>query len=487
MTDSVFQRLVHFGNYTLSELPKSTAVFELPSPRFRETKYDLVMGLIRLPLALVLLLAATAWGDDLRPFADQELPSLLAIYRDLHAHPELSHHEEHTAATLAAELRKTGYSVTEHIGKYSDGTPAFGIAAVLKNGAGPVLLIRTELDALPVEEDTGLPFASKVRSHNPAGQEVGVMHACGHDLHMTSLLGTARTLAKLKDRWSGTLVLIGQPSEETVDGARAMLADGLYSRIPKPDFAIALHDEPSVEAGKVGIVSGAVYASSTAVEVTIRGTGSHGAHPEMSKDPIVMAAEFVMDLQTIVSRETLPLEPAVVTVGSIHGGTKGNIIPDEVVLQMTTRAFSEEVREHILSSIKRIAQGVALAGGVPESRAPIVKVSESEAVPPTYNDPKLTARVRTAFESALGSPNVLEPRPMMVGEDFGLLGLPGHQIPTMLFQLGTSTAQQLEESRRTGIPLPSLHSARFYPQIEPALRTGIISTTAAALELLKKP
>ncbi|MGD0871632.1 MAG: amidohydrolase [Bryobacteraceae bacterium] len=445
------------------------------------------MKLFALLLLPALALASASPGDDLRPLADQELPSLVAIYQDLHAHPELSHHEERTSTLLAGELRKAGYTVTEHLGKYADGTQAFGIAAVLKNGAGPVLLVRTELDALPVEEKTGLPFASRVRSRNAAGQEVGVMHACGHDLHMTSLLGTARTLAKLKERWSGTLVLIGQPSEETVDGARAMLNDGFYSRFPKPDFAIALHDEPTIEAGKVGVLGGPIYAGSTAVEVTMRGMGGHGAHPELTKDPVVMAAEFIMELQTIVSRQMLPLDPAVVTVGSIHGGTKGNIIPDDVVLQLTTRAFSEDVREHILSSIKRMAQGVALAAGVPDDRAPIVKVSDTEAVPPTYNDPKLAARLRGVFEAALGAANVGESKPMMVSEDFGLFGLAGHQIPTVIFQLGAVSAQQIEESRRTGNPLPSLHSSVFYPQVEPAMRAGIVATTSAALELLKKP
>ncbi len=443
-----------------------------------------LFGLLLLP---VLVLASPPQADDLRPLADQELPSLIAVYQDLHAHPELSHHEERTSALLAGELRKAGYTVTEHLGKYADGAAAFGIAAVLKNGAGPVVLVRTELDALPVEEKTGLPFASRVRSHNAAGQEVGVMHACGHDLHMTSLLGTARTLAKLKDRWSGTLVMIGQPSEETVDGARAMLNDGFYSRFPKPDFIIALHDEPTIEAGKVGVLGGPVYAGSTAVEVTLRGQGGHGAHPELTKDPVVMAAEFIMELQTIVSRQTLPFDPAVVTVGSIHGGTKGNIIPDDVVLQLTTRAFSEDVREHILSSIKRIAQGVALAAGVPDDRAPLVKVSETEAVPPTYNDPKLAERLRGAFQASLGAANVTESKPMMVSEDFGLFGLSGHQIPSVIFQLGAVSAQQIEDSRRTGNPLPSLHSSVFYPQVEPALRAGIVATTSAVLELLKKP
>jgi len=430
------------------------------------------------------LLALAA--DDLRPRVDAELPSLLARYRDLHAHPELSRHEEHTSAFMAEELRKAGYTVTGHIGKYSDGSPAFGIVALLKNGAGPTVLVRTELDALPVEEKTSAPFASTVRSKNAAGQDVGVMHACGHDLHMMSLLGTAQILASSKDRWSGTLMLVGQPAEETVEGARAMLADRFYERFGTPDYAIALHNEPNLEAGKVGLVSGPVYASATTVEVRIRGVGGHGAHPESTKDPVVMAAEYVLALQTIVSRETLPLEPAVVTVGSIHGGSKNNIIPDEVVLQLTIRAFNEDVRESILSSLTRKARAVALAAGVPDDRAPVVKVFDNESVPATYNDPKLVERLRGAFTSALGKDDVADLKPIMVSEDFGLFSLEGHRIPLVLFLLGTSSAQQLEESRRTGKPVPSLHSSTFLPQAEPALRTGITATTSAILDLLKR-
>jgi hippurate hydrolase len=265
-----------------------------------------------------------------------------------------------------------------------------------------------------------------------------------------------------------------------------MLGDGFYTRFGKPDYAIALHNEPTVEAGKVGLVSGPIYASSTSVDVTIRGMGGHGAHPEATKDPVVMAAEYVLALQTIVSRQTLPLEPAVVTVGSIHGGSKHNIIPDEVVLQITTRSFNEDVRENILASIDRMARGVALAAGVPEDRAPIVKVLDSETVPSTYNDPKLAERLHTAFAGALGAGNVVDLKPIMVSEDFGLFGLEGHQIPTVIFQLGTSSAQQLQDSRRTGKPLPSLHSSLFLPQAEPAMRTGIVATSSAVLDLLKK-
>jgi hippurate hydrolase len=435
-------------------------------------------------LLLFTLVAAAA--DDLRPQVDPELPYLLDLYRGLHARPELSHHEERTAALLAGELRKAGYAVTEHLGKYTDGSAGFGIVALMKNGSGPTVLVRTELDALPVDEKTGAPFASTVRSKNAAGQDVGVMHACGHDLHMMSLLGTAQALARMKDRWSGTLMLIGQPAEETVEGARAMLADGFYARFGKPDYAIALHNEPTLEAGKVGLVSGAVYASATTVEVRIRGVGGHGAHPESTKDPVVMAAQYVLALQTIVSRQTLPLEPAVVTVGSIHGGSKNNIIPDEVVLALTVRAFNEDVRQNILASMERMARGVALAAGVPDGRPPIMTVFDAESVPATYNDPKLVDRLKRVFAGALGDSRVVEVKPVMVSEDFGLFGLDGHQIPLVLFLLGTSSAEELQEARRTGKPVPSLHSSLFLPQAEPALRTGITATASAVLDLLKK-
>jgi len=441
---------------------------------------------MRTPELLLLLAFSATAADDLRPQVDAELPALLTIYRDLHAHPELSRHEERTSALLAGELRRAGYTVTEHLGRYTDGAAAFGIVAVMKNGAGPTVLLRTELDALPVEEKTGAPFASQVRARNAAGQDVGVMHACGHDLHMVSLLGTAQALAKLKDRWSGALMLVGQPAEETVEGARAMLADALYTRFPRPDYAIALHNEPTIEAGKVGLAAGPVYAGATTVEVRIRGVGGHGAHPEATKDPVVMAAQYVLALQTIVSRQTLPLEPAVVTVGTIHGGSKGNIIPDEVVLQLTVRAFNEEVRKNILASLDRMARGVALVAGVPDDRAPVITVFDAESVPATYADPKLVERLRGVFSRALGDANVVDMKPQMVSEDFGLFGLEGHRIPLVLFMLGSSSAQQLEESRRSGKPAPSLHSSLFLPQAEPELRAGIEATTSAVLDLLGK-
>jgi hippurate hydrolase len=442
---------------------------------------------MKLPL---LFAAAAPWlaaqPADLPALAAREAPSLTAFYQDLHAHPELSRQEEHTSARLADELRKAGFTVTENLGKYADGRPGYGLVALLKNGPGPTVLVRTELDALPIEEQTGLPFASRVRARNSSGREVGVMHACGHDLHMSSLLGAARVLAQLQDRWSGTLMMVGQPAEETVEGARALLADGLYTRFPKPNYAIALHDEPTVEAGKVALRPGPIYASATTLDVTIRGVGGHGAHPEATKDPVVLASEYVMALQTIVSRQNPPLAPAVVTVGSIHGGSKNNIIPDEVVLQLTVRAFSEDVRRDMLASIERMARGIALVGGVPGDRPPIVKVYPEESVPETYNDPQLAARLKRVFAAALGAANVIDDDPIMVSEDFGLFGLDGHQIPSLQFQLGAAFPEKLEEARRTGVPVTTLHSSLFYPQFEPALRTGIVATAAAVLDLLKK-
>jgi amidohydrolase len=437
---------------------------------------------ILLALAPLMLFAQ---APDLPALAAREVPSLTTFYRDLHLHPELSRQEEQTSAKLAAELRAAGFTVTEHVGKYDDGGPSYGIVALLKNGSGPTVLVRTELDALPVEEKTGLEFASHVRGHNAAGQEVGIMQACGHDLHMSSFLGTARVMARLKDRWSGTLMMIGQPAEETVEGARAMLADGLYTRFPKPDFTIALHDEPTVAAGKVALRPGPIYASVTTVNVTIRGIGGHGAHPEATRDPIVMSAEYIMALQTIVSRQNLPLEPAVITVGAIHGGSKNNIIPDDVLLQLTVRAYNEDVRRKMLESIDRIARGVAIIGNVPDDRMPIVKIFENESVPATLNNAKLEARVRQAFTASLGAANVLEINPIMVSEDFGLFNL-GGQIPSLIFQLGAADPAKLEESKRTGVGLPQLHSSLFYPQFEPALRTGIVATSSALLDLLKK-
>ncbi len=425
-------------------------------------------------------------GSDLDCLVNQQLDSLVATYKNLHANPELSGYEEKTSAFVANELRSLGYTVTEHVGKYArPGWAGYGVVGVLKNGSGPTVLVRTELDALPVEEKTGLPYASKVRTKNDAGQDVSVMHACGHDIHITSLLGTARMLVELKDRWHGTLILIGQPAEEAIGGAKAMLNDGLYTRFPRPDYALALHDTNDLEAGKVGYTPGYALSSSTAVDIIIRGIGGHGSRPESTKDPIVVAAQVILALQTIVSREKPAQDPAVVTVGSIHGGTKHNVIPDEVHLQLTVRAYKEEIRQKILASIDRITKGIAAAAGIPEDRAPIVKVDENEYTSATYNNPELTARVAGAFERTLGAANVVEEPPEMASEDFGNLGLDG-QIPTLIFWLGAVDAVELAKSKQSGVPLPSLHSSLFAPLPEPTIRTGVKAMTVAVLELMGK-
>jgi amidohydrolase len=436
-----------------------------------------------------LLVSGGVWAQQAKLDAkiDQQLPSLVSIYKGIHAAPELSHHEEKTSALLAQELRSLGFEVTEHVGKYPNADwKGYGVVAVMKNGAGPTVLVRADMDALPVEEKTGLAYASQVRAKDDAGQDVGVMHACGHDIHVTALIGTARTLAAMKNDWHGTLVLIGQPAEERIDGAHAMLADGLYRRFPKPDFALALHDSGELEAGKIGYLAGYMLASATSVDVTIRGRGGHGAYPHTTKDPIVMAAEYILAIQTIVSREDSPLDPAVVTVGSIHGGTKHNLIPDEVHLQLSVRAYKEEVRQRILASLDRIAKGIAVAGGVPEDRAPIVKVSDTEVTAATYNDPALTARVVGAMKTSLGADNLVQLEPVMGSEDFGQFGLEDHKIPTFMFRVGAIDAERIAKSRETGVPLPSLHSSLFWPVPEPTIRTGVKAMTVAVLELMKK-
>ena len=339
---------------------------------------------------------APAVAQNLEGLVGDQLSGLVSTYQGIHAHPELSHREEHTSALLAAELRKSGYTVTERVGKYPDGTQAYGVVAILQNGPGPKLLIRTDMDALPIVEETGVSYASHVKSKNAVGQEVGVMHACGHDVHVTTMIGTARVLAATKSKWHGTVMLIGQPSEETIDGAKAMLADHLYERFGTPDLAIALHDTNTRAAGTVSLASGPALAGSTSVDVLIRGIGGHGAEPQVTKDPIVIAGEFIVQLQTVVSRQENPREPSVVTIGDIHGGTKRNIIPYEVKMEITARTFSDRSRQIVVDGIRRTAQGVALSAGVPDNLAPIVTVLDAESTPVMYNDPALAARVKSA-------------------------------------------------------------------------------------------
>lgn len=437
-------------------------------------------------LLVCIFVAAPAFSQQsLDALIDREIAQLVSTYKMLHAAPELSHYEVKTSAFVAAQLRAMGYTVTENFGKYENPKwKPYGVVAVMKNGDGPTVLVRTDLDGLPVEEKNDVPYASKVTTKNEAGQDVSVMHACGHDVHITSLLGTAKMLAQLKDQWRGTLVFIGQPAEEAIDGAKSMMRGGLYSLIPKPDFLLALHDSAELEAGKVGYCPGYALANSTSVEITIRGLGGHGSKPEATKDPIVVAAQTIVALQTIVSRENSPLDPAVVTVGSIHGGTKSNIIPDEVKLQLTIRSYKEEVRQRILASIARITKNIAEAAGIPEERAPIIK-TETEFTPATYNDPKLTERLVPVFQKALGAENVVSWPPIMGAEDFGHFSM-DQQIPSSMFWLGAIDPARVADSKRTGKPLPSLHSSLFQPLPEPTLRTGVKAMTSAVLDLMKK-
>jgi len=436
--------------------------------------------------SLTCLLSAPVLAQDLGPVVDGELSELISTYKGIHAHPELSHQEEMTAALLATELRKAGFTVTEHVGKYPDGTQAYGVVAILENGPGPRLLIRTDMDALPIVEETGVSYASHVMSKNSAGQEVGVMHACGHDVHVTTMIGTARALASSRAKWHGTVMLIGQPSEETLDGAKAMLSDHLYERFGTPNLAIALHDTNSRAAGTVSITSGPALAGVTSVDVTLRGIGAHGAQPQSGRDPIVMAGEFIVQVQTIVSRQENPHDPSVVTIGDIHGGTKRNVIPYEVKLELTTRAFSDQAMRIILDGIRHAAQGVALSAGVPEDRQPIVSILDNESGPATYNDPALTGRVKTALVHALGAHNVFDEDPIMASEDFGLFGLEGHRIPTVMFWLGAMDPLKLAAAQALGKSLPGPHTSLFEPVPEPTLRTGVTAMTSVAIALLQR-
>ena len=428
-----------------------------------------------------------AQEQPVEKIAQGELPSLLAIYKDIHSHPELSTREEKTSALVAKELRATGCEVTENFGKYDNpNLKCYGVIGIMKNGTGPTVLVRTDMDALPVEEDTGLPYASKVTTKGDDGREVHVMHACGHDAHMSAFIGTARALQRLKERWSGTIVFIGQPAEETAGGARALLKAGLYNRFGKPDFALGFHDKADLQTGHIGVTPGYTYANVDSVDVTVRGIGGHGAYPHKSKDPIVLAAEMINAWQTIASRENNPLDPIVITVGSIHGGTKHNIIPDEVKMQLTVRTYKSEVRDRVLKAIDDMAKGIASVGGVPPDRAPIVNVLKDQFTPATYNNPDLTKRLVGVWKNVLGADNVEIVDPTMGGEDFAEYSLPDHSIPAVDFHIGAVDPEKIAQFKREGKELPSLHSSKFAPVPEPTIRVGIIGMTSAVLELMKK-
>ena len=407
---------------------------------------------------------------------NREYPNLDSLYKHLHAHPELSLHEEQTARRIADELAESGFEVTRRVGGH-------GFVGILENGDGPTILVRTDLDGLPVQEQTDATYRSQVETKNDAGDTVSVMHACGHDIHMSVFVGTARLLAQFMERWRGTLVMIGQPAEELGKGARAMLDDGLFQRFPVPDYCLALHSNASMPAGTVGYVEGFSLANVDSVDITIRGMGGHGAWPHATKDPIVLAAQTVLALQTIVSREVSPVEPAVVTVGSIHGGAKHNVIPNEVRLQLTLRSYSDEVRNHTIAAIRRITRGLAEAAGLPQDLHPIVSVKD-EYTPATFNNPELTRRLAGVFKTWVGKDQVIQQAPVMGGEDFGRYGRTEEKIPICIFWLGTVDPEVIRNHQETGVALPSLHSSRYLPLPEPTIKTGVKAMTAAVLDLM---
>ena len=411
-------------------------------------------------------------ADDAGPArVDAIYPAIEKLYIDLHRNPELAFHEQRTAATLAARVKALGFEVTTGVG----GT---GVVAILKNVSGPVVMLRTELDALPIEEKTGLPFASTVKTKNDAGDVVPVAHMCGHDLHMSAWVGTAELMARDRERWHGTLMLVAQPAEEIVAGATAMLRDGLFTRFPKPDYALGVHDEHALPAGVIGFHPGYFRANSTSLEMTVYGKGGHGAFPQSAIDPVVLAARIVLGLQTIVSRENNPIDPAVVTVGSIHGGSASNIIPDQVKLQITVRSLDPAVHKRLLAAIERQAKGEALAANAPKE--PLIEIkSNTDAV---YNDPELTQRMVAAVRAALGADRVVEMPAQMGGEDFSQFGLAG--VRAVLLHVGAVDAAKLEASRKSGVPVAAVHSPLFAPEREPTIKAAISAETAILMDLL---
>ena len=423
---------------------------------------------------------------------------LRQIYEYLHRNPELSLQEKNSSAILAAEMKSLGFEVTTGIGdawvksrslkehgKIEEGVGGYGVVAVLKNGKGPTIMVRTDMDALPVVEKTGLPYASALRDIAWTGEEGGVMHACGHDIHMTVWLGTARELVKRKKEWKGTLVMLAQPAEEVGLGALAMIEDGLFSRFPRPDFNIALHDNASMVAGTVGYTPGYAMANTDTVDVLVKGVGGHGAYPQDAKDPIVVGARIVGALQTLVSREMDPLDSGVVTVGAFNAGFKHNVIPDEAKLQISVRSYSDATRDKLLKGIERIARAEALAAGLDGALAPVTTV-HGDYTPAVYNDPALTERIARALTKAIGAEKVSRQPPSMVGEDFARYGRIEPKIPGLMFQIGAVKQETWEAAQKPGgKPLPSLHSSSFAPDPDPTIATGVKAMTAAAMDLLK--
>lgn len=425
-----------------------------------------------------LVLAVPAQADDLRDELMADMPDLMELYRDLHTHPELSFQEFRTAAKLAARARELGFEVTEGVGKT-------GVVAVMRNGAGPTVLVRADMDGLPVVEQTGLAFASKQVGIPASGVETGIMHACGHDTHMTGWVGAAKLLAERKDQWRGTLVMILQPAEELGLGAVAMLEDGLYTRFPKPDYALAFHDAAApAPAGTIGYTPGYALANVDSVDVTVKGVGGHGAYPHTTKDPIVLASAIVTKLQTLVSRELDPLDSAVVTVGSFHAGAKHNIISDEAKLQITVRSYSDATRKHVLDGIARIARGEAMAAGLPEQLYPEVTVEEPYT-PSTFNDPAFSEQMATSFRNRFGEGRVEQWPAVMGGEDFSQFRRADpDNVQSMIFWVSGTPEPMLKALAEEGKPLPSLHSPFWAPDAEKVIATAAEALSTAVLELM---
>lgn len=432
----------------------------------------------RLLFALPLLFAAPAYADPIEDAVTADMPSLMELYRHLHENPELSFQEVETAALLAAEARRLGFEVTTEVGGH-------GVVAVMENGPGPVLLMRADMDGLPVAEQTGLPFASHVVATTDEGIESPVMHACGHDTHMTAWVGAARRLVAMRDQWSGTLVAILQPAEERGAGARLMLEDGLYERFPKPDVALAFHDTASAPAGTIAYTPGFALANVDSVDIRVRGVGGHGAYPHTTRDPIVLGARIVGALQTLVSREIDPQQPAVVTVGSFRAGAKHNIISDEAMLLLTVRSYTDEVREQLLSGIERIARGEGITAGLPEDMLPVV-TRRDEYTPATYNDPDLAERMANVFRARFGAERVIESTAVMGGEDFSRYRRADpDNIQSLIFWVGGVPQDRWDAAQRGEIELPSLHSPLWAPDAEAVVSTATEAMVAAALEILR--
>ena len=437
------------------------------------------MRIVAALAALPLMFAAPAQADELRDDIAADMDSLMAIYRDLHAHPELSFQEVQTAAKLATEARKLGFDVTEKVGRT-------GVVAVMKNGPGPVLMLRADMDALPVVEQTGLPFASTVKATTKDGIETGVMHACGHDTHMTGWVSTARQMAARKDQWSGTLVMILQPAEEIGSGAKAMIDDGLFTRFPKPDYVLGFHDAAQFPAGQIGYTPGYALANVDSVNILVPGIGGHGAYPQATKDPIVLAARIVSSLQTLVSREVSPQEPAVVTVGSFHAGAKHNIISDKAELLLTVRSYSDETRKTLLDGIARIAKGEAVAAGMPDDKMPQVTMDDT-FTPSTYNDPAFSNDMAKLFAARFGDARVFEAPAVMGGEDFSRYRREDPEnIESLIFWVGGVPQATFDKAKKDGTELPSLHSPFWAPDAQKVVATASEAMTAASLKILAK-